>query len=179
MTEIIHGKLVKLRSATRLDRKPIFDWLTHSDLTSQMMGPPTYPDSKIPTWDEFIEDYKLYFFDSTQPLLGRCFVIEVNSEPVGQINHDKVYPPDNTTELDIWLKDSRYTGKGYGTDAITTLCDYLTKTLGCQKFTISPSRRNINAIKAYKKTGFIETYMTIDPSMADYHDAVVMIKCAS
>ena len=179
MTEIIHGRLVTLRIATPVDRRPIFDWLTNSDLTSQMMGPPTYPDNKIPTWNEFIEDYKQYFFDSTQPLLGRCFVIEVNSEPVGQINHDKVYPPDNTTELDIWLKDSRYTSKGYGTDAIITLCNYLTKTLDCQKFTISPSRHNINAIKAYKKAGFSETDMTIDPSMADCHDAVVMIKYAS
>ncbi len=179
MTEIIHRKLVTLRPANPQDRKPIFDWLTNSDLTSQMMGPPTYPDNKIPTWDEFIEDYKQYFFDSTQPLLGRCFVIEVNSESVGQINYDKVYPPDNTTELDIWLKDSRYTGKGYGTDAIITPCDYLTKTLGCQKFTISPSRRNINAIKAYKKAGFTETDMTTDLSMADYHDTVVMIKYVS
>jgi hypothetical protein len=69
MTEIIYGKRVILRPATPMDRKPIFDWLTNSDLTNQMMGPPTYPDSKIPTWDEFIEDYKEYFFDSSKPLL--------------------------------------------------------------------------------------------------------------
>ncbi len=179
MTEIIHGKLVTLRPAIPQDRKPIFEWLTNSDLTSQMMGPPTYPDSKIPTWEEFVVDYTEYFFDSSQPLLGRCFVIEVNSEPVGQINHDKIYPPDNTTELDIWLKSSLYTGKGYGTDALITLCDYLTKTFDCQKFTISPSRRNINAIKAYKKAGFIETDIAIDPTMADYDDVVVLIKYAS
>lgn len=178
MNVLIHGKAIILRPATPQDRKPIFDWLTNSDLTSQMMGPPTYPDSRIPTWEEFIADYREYFFDNSQPLSGRCFVIEVNSEPVGQINHDKIYPPDNTTELDIWLKNSRYTGKGYGTDAIITLCDYLAKTSGCQRFLISPSRRNINAIKAYKKAGFIETDLAIDPAMADYNDAVVMIKSA-
>jgi len=99
MTEIIHGKLVTLRPATPQDRKPIFEWLTNSDLTSKMMGPPTYPDSKIPTWEEFMVDYREYFFDSSQTLLGRCFVIEVNSEPVGQINHDKIYPPDNTEPI--------------------------------------------------------------------------------
>jgi RimJ/RimL family protein N-acetyltransferase len=179
MIEIIYGKIVILRPATPMDRKPIFDWLTNSDLTNQMMGPPAYPDSKIPVWAEFIEDYKEYFFDGSQPLSGRCFVIEVNSEPIGQINHDKIYPPDNSTELDIWLKSSRYTGKGYGTDAIVTLCDFLTRTLGCRKFIISPSKRNLNAIKAYKKAGFVETDDKVDESMADYTDAVVMKKYAT
>jgi RimJ/RimL family protein N-acetyltransferase len=176
MTEEISGKILTLRPATLNDQKPIFDWLTKSDLTNHMMGPPTYPDSKIPTWEEFTDDYKEYFFDSSEPLLGRCFVVEVNSEPVGQINHDKIYPPDNTTELDIWLKSSKYTGRGFGTDAIITLCNYLTKEFGCKKFFISPSRRNITAIKTYKKAGFIETNEMHENSIPDYVDTVVMIK---
>lgn len=146
MTERILGKQVILRPATLDDRQPIFDWLTNSDLTKCMMGPPAYPDSPIPTWEEFINDYKEYFFDSSKPLLGRCFVIEVNSEPVGQINHDKISSTDYSAELDIWLKSSKYINKGYGTDAIITLCNYLTKKFECKKFIIAPSRRNLAAI---------------------------------
>jgi RimJ/RimL family protein N-acetyltransferase len=176
MIEIIYGKTVTLRPATLKDRKPIFDWLTNSDLTKFMMGPPTYPDSPIPTWDDFQNDYKEYFFDGSQPLMGRCFIIEVNSEPIGQINHDKIYMSDFSTELDIWLKCIEYMNKGYGSDAIITLCNYLTKEFKCRKFIIAPSKQNIGAIKAYKKAGFIETDIVHDDFIGDYTDAIILMK---
>jgi RimJ/RimL family protein N-acetyltransferase len=176
MTEIIYGKTVTLRPATLKDRKPIFDWLTNSDLTKFMMGPPTYPDSPILTWDQFQNDYKEYFFDGSQPLMGRCFIIEVNSEPIGQINHDKIYMSDFSTELDIWLKCIEYMNKGYGSDAIITLCDYLTKAFKCKKFIIAPSKRNIGAIKAYKKAGFIETDIVHNGFIGDYNDTFILKK---
>lgn len=174
MTEKIQGKLVTLRPATMQDRRPIFDWLTNSDLTSSMMGPPIYADGKIPSWEEFKEDYKEYFFDSTQPQLGRCFIIEVNGEPVGQINHDRIYPEDKSTELDIWVKSSMYTGKGYGSDALQTLCAFLNVGYSCNKFVIAPSKRNTRAIKAYKKAGFVESAEPI--RSPDYFDTVVLVK---
>jgi len=96
-------------------------------------------------------DYRIYFFDGSEPHLGRCFVIEVNAEPIGQINHDKISASDHSTELDIWLKSSEYIHKGYGTDAIVTLCNYLAATFGCKKFVISPSARNKVAIRTYER----------------------------
>jgi RimJ/RimL family protein N-acetyltransferase len=176
MIEMILGKVVCLRPATLDDRLPIFKWLTNSDLTKFMMGPPSYPDSPIPTWDQFINDYKEYFFDSSKPMLGRCFVIEVNSEPVGQINHDKIYLTDNSTELDIWLKSSKYINRGYGSDAIVTLCNYLTDRFNCKKFIISPSKRNIAAIQAYKKAGFNETDKVHDGFKPDYYDTIILTR---
>lgn len=173
-TRMIPGKKVNLRPATMQDRKHIFDWLTNSDLTSCMMGPPAYPDSKIPTWDEFREDYKEYFFNGSQPLLGRCFIIEVNGVSVGQINHDRINTEDLSTELDIWLRSSQYTGKGYGTDALETLCTFLNKEYSCKKFIIAPSKRNTRAVQAYKKAGFIESAETIDSP--DYSDTIVLVK---
>jgi len=102
MTEKIQGKVVTLRPAAIIaDRKPVFNWLTNSDLTKFMMGPPTYPNSPITIWDEFLNDYKEYFFDSSKPFLGRCFIIEVNDEPAGQINHDKIYLSDYSTNNHI------------------------------------------------------------------------------
>lgn len=177
--ERILGKKVILRPATVADRKSIFEWLTNSDLTKLMMGPPTYPDSAIPTWQEFNDDYKEYFFDGSKPLLGRCFVIEVNSESIGQINHDKISETDKSTELDIWLKSSKFINKGYGTDAIKTICDYLNQNFGCQKFLISPSGRNVAAIRAYKKAGFVMTDIKPDRTLSDYDDTVVLIKTIS
>jgi RimJ/RimL family protein N-acetyltransferase len=176
MIEIISCKIVTLRPETLKDRKPIFDWLTNSDITKNMMGPPDFPDSPIPTWEQFVIDYKKHFLDSSKPLLGRCFVIEVNSEPVGQINHDKINQADHSTELDIWLKSSKYINKGYGTDAINTLCDYLTNKFKCKKFIIAPSKRNFLAIRAYEKAGFNITNEIHQGFLPDYYDTVLMIR---
>lgn len=176
MTEIFFGKKVKLRPATLADRRPIFDWLTSSDLTGLMMGPPDYPDIPIPSWEEFMNDYKPYFFDSSRPLLGRCFIIEVDSNAVGQINHDKISNIDHSTELDIWLRSREYINKGYGSDAINTLCEYLAQKFGCQKFIISPSERNKVAIRAYEKAGFIITEEKPEGFLADSLDSVIMVK---
>jgi RimJ/RimL family protein N-acetyltransferase len=176
MNERIPGKLVALRPATMADRKPVFEWLTKSDLTHRMMGPPLYPDSPVPSWEEFFNDYKPYFFAGSEPFLGRCFIIEVNGEPVGQINHDKIYEKDHSTSLDIWMKSSIYTNKGYGTDAILTLCQYLSGYFGCKKFIIAPSARNTAAIRSYEKAGFVKTDENPDPSEADYTDTIILVK---
>ncbi len=158
------------------DRRLIFDWLTNSDLTALMMGPPDYPDIPIPTWKEFNNDYKPYFFDSSKPLLGRCFIIEIDSEAIGQINHDKISSIDHSTELDVWLKSREYINKGYGSDAINALCDYLAQNYECKKFIISPSERNKAAIRAYEKAGFIITEEKPEGFLAESLDSIIMVK---
>lgn len=72
------------------------------------MGMPYYPDNPVPAWEEFCDDYKPHFYNSS----------------------------------------------GYGSDALTTLCDYIYKTYGITDFIISPSARNKRAIAAYRKRGF-------------------------
>ena len=176
MNSHIKGQFITLRPATFEDRKPIYEWLTNSDSTPFVMGPPDFLDHPIPTWEEFIDDYKDYFFDGSQPTLGRCFVIQVDNNAIGQINHDKIHPEDHSTEIDIWLSDGKHTNKGYGTDALSTLCDYLHQKFGCKKFIIAPSRRNSRAVKSYQKAGFQET-TSIPPDFSpDYDDTVVMMK---
>lgn len=176
MADIIKGKIITLRPATPGDRREIYEWLAHSDLTSQMMGPPDFPDSPVPDWEDFRIEYPEYFFDGSRPALGRCFVIEVHSEAVGQINHDMIDDTDHSTWLDIWMKSSAYTNKGYGSDAIDTLCNYLVDTFRCKKIFIAPSARNHAAIRAYEKAGFKRTSLRLPPEMSDYKDDLVMVK---
>ena len=121
MKQYLTREKIKLRPATIQDREKIFLWLTKSNLTKEMMGPPYYPDSKIPTWDEFINDYYEYYFNGSHPLKGQCFIIEHNGQEIGQINHNEIDTLSNTTDLDIWLSDKKHTGKGIGTDAINIL----------------------------------------------------------
>jgi diamine N-acetyltransferase len=174
---VIRGETITLRPATMEDRRPIYEWMANSDATAAMMGPPLFPETPIPTWEEFLDDYEEYFFDGSRPEQGRCFVIEVEGERVGQTNYYALSP--GVVELDIWLVSEGVTGRGYGTDALVTLCRHLHEALGTTEFVIRPSARNPRAVRAYEKAGFERTGMSLEEHTRawgepDYDDAVPM-----
>jgi diamine N-acetyltransferase len=179
--ENILGNLVTLRPATEKDRRMIYEWMAHSDITPRIMGPPAYPDHPIPTWEEFCNDYKVYFFDDSSPELGRCFVIMVSGEAIGQINYNKIDKCNRRTALDIWMRSEADCGKGFGTDALKTLCEYLSRKFGITEFFTTPSARNLRAIRAYEKAGFQKVDLPTEEAEAkygpkDYVDSVYMVK---
>lgn len=174
--EELKNKLLTLRPATIQDKRSVYNWLAHSNLTSEMLGPPNFPDNPIPTWDDFNEDYLDHYFDGSQPLKGQCFILIHNGQQIGQINYNAIDTNLNSTEIDIWLADREFIGKGLGTEAIKILCDFLDKSFNCKTIYIAPSRRNVSAIKAYKKAGFIETQNIPDNFVPDYDDTIVMTK---
>ena len=179
----LQGAYVTLKPTTLNDRTVIFEWLALSDVTSSMMGPPTFPDKPIPSWEDFCADYTNHYFDGSAPELGRCFIILANKEPVGQINYNTIkdYKGLKRAELDIWLCSESVRGKGYGTDAILTLCQYLKQHFGVQEFMMQPSARNTRAIQAYEKVGFVRTSLSLEETLeqwgiSDYYDSVYMIR---
>jgi RimJ/RimL family protein N-acetyltransferase len=176
MNELLTTKILTIRPATLPDKKKIFNWLANSDLTSEMLGPPNFSDNPIPTWDEFDKDYLDYFFDGSQPMKGRCFVLEHKGQEIGQINYNEIDTNTKSTEIDIWLSERQFTGKGLGTEAIKALCNYLDKSFDCKTIYIAPSKRNSIAIKSYKKAGFMETDQLPMNFIADYNDTIVLMK---
>jgi len=166
---------IRLRPATLDDRRMIYDWMAHSDLTEQMMGPPEFIDHPVPTWEDFIADYKDVHFTGEDPSQGRSFIIELDGLPVGHINHG-VLQADGTTELDIWLAARQYTGHGYGTTAIHLLCEYLSGYFGCTRFLMAPSLRNTAAVRSYMKAGFVPSEEIPEWFLPDYPDTLVMIR---
>ena len=155
--------------------------MAHSDITPKMMGLPKYPDHPIPTWEKFCNDYKSYFFNDSFSELGRCFVIMVNGEAVGQVNYNEINRDTKHTILDIWMRSEADCGKEFGTDAVKTLCEYLSRKFGILEFVTTPSARNLQAIRAYEKAGFCKVDLPIEEAEAkyghkDYTDSVYMVK---
>lgn len=174
--EQLKSKLLTLRPAKLQDKRNVYNWLAHSNLTKEMLGPPNFSDNSIPTWDEFNLDYLDHYFDGSQPLKGRCFIIIYKGQHIGQVNYNPIDTNRKSTEIDIWLADRKYIGKGIGTEAIKILCYYLNNNFDCEIIYIAPSRRNKIAIKAYKKAGFIETINIPINFVPDYVDTVVLEK---
>ncbi|MBI4926677.1 MAG: GNAT family N-acetyltransferase [Anaerolineae bacterium] len=179
----IKGKTVILRPATPDDRRAVFEWAALSDVTSAMMGPPTFPDNPAPSWEEFCEDHKAHFFDGSAPELGRCYIILVEGEPVGQVYYNDIEEREGVrrTEMDLWMRAQRYTGRGYGSDALLTLCEHLAQTMNVRQFMVQPSARNPRAIHAYEKIGFVRLPLSTAEASAlwgpnDYADSVYMVK---
>jgi diamine N-acetyltransferase len=181
--EVIRGHRVVLRPATVEDKRSIYEWLACSDVTPVLIGPPTYPEEAIPSWEEFRAGFEDYYFDDSAPHLGRCYLILVDGEPVGEVNSNDIHERDGRkrVELDIWLRSESCCGKGYGTDALDALCLHLTRQFGVQDFMVQPSARNPRAIRAYEKIGFVRLGLSLEEARevwgpSDHIDSVYMVR---
>jgi RimJ/RimL family protein N-acetyltransferase len=178
----IKGKTTRLRPAVPEDRRKIFEWLTQSDITPSVMGPPIYPEHPIPTWDNFCNDYTPSFFNASGDRKGRVFIIVAKDEDIGAIGYDLLDKEKDRVVLDIWMKEEQYCGCGYGSDALNTLSFYIHKQYNITNFVISPSARNQRAVEAYRKVGF-DFVKALNKEEAEkefgfseYDDSVIMIK---
>lgn len=178
---ILGGKII-IRPTQESDREKIYTWLTQSDLTSSMMGHPDYPDSAIPSWEEFCEDYTLSFFNASGDGIGRNYIIAIDNEEIGTIGYDLLDKKKDRVVLDIWMRAKKYCGHGYGSGALKMFCNYIHENYGITNFMISPSARNKRAINAYIKAGFeyIKTMSKEEQKnefgQAEYDDNILMIK---
>lgn len=172
-----------MKPARETDREKIFNWLTRSDLTEHMMGPPRYTDHPIPSWEEFCRDYSPAFFDSSGDGKCRQYIIMISGGmEIGTIGYDLLNREKNRVLLDIWMRAERYCGQGFGSDALVTLCNHIHGNYGINRFMISPSARNRRAVAAYRKAGF-SPVKQLDRAeqekefgTAEYDDNIIMIK---
>ncbi len=179
----IIGKRIIMRSAKLSERKKLYDWMTKSDITRSIMGPPVYPDVPMPSWKEFRQDYTGDFFREYDRSTGKCFIIISGRTEVGTISFDLLNRKKKWVVLDIWLRSEKYCGHGYGSDALKTLCLFLHKKYGITFCYISPSLRNRRAIASYKKAGFsplkmnrAEAKRKFGIDVFDYPDNIMMKK---
>ena len=156
---ILKGNAVILRPMTVEEIPLFFKWATQSDATPYWYG--ELQGDKIPSYEEFLKDWKSHYFDGSAPEKGRCFMILVDNEAIGQVNYNEVDRGDNSVELDIIIADDRHKNKGHGSDALRTLTRYLFREMDVQKCWIDVIQKNPRALKAYKKAGFkiIKTFI--------------------
>jgi hypothetical protein len=103
--EIIQGKRVALQPATTEDEPQILEWLLRSDVTPSMLGPPLFPERPVREPGDSGQTFDPHYLDGAAPELGRCFLILVDGEPVGQVTYNDIVERDGRrqVELDIWM----------------------------------------------------------------------------
>ncbi len=172
-----------LRPTTLADRRRAYEWLAASDATPTMMGPPSFPDHPIPTWEEFCADYHERFFSPDGDGYGRLFVIVAGERAIGCASYDGLDGWRGVAELDVWIGSSADWGHGFGSSAIRELALHLLEHATVEALVIRPSARNERAIAAYRRAGFTPYEPTVHhlPDRAtseglDYADAVVLVR---
>lgn len=148
----IKSRRIQLTFAELKDRKKIFDMLLSQEVYEYMFD----KDHPAPSWEEFLEEGASYYTGRPNKD-GSYLLIEFDKQIIGSISYDCGYEKIPYAELDIWLCQKKFLGRGLGTEAIQTLVQFLNTTYQIRDFIIRPWIKNVNAIKAYKKLGFHES----------------------
>lgn len=171
MENSLQNEFIKLRPSNMYDKLKVFDWLTN-----WMLDTAEFPDTPIPSWEQFDKNYFDYFFDGSKPESGRCFLIMNEGLEIGQINYTCFDTDGNSSKLDLWYSDKQYAEQDFGSHALDILCSYLNQTYGITKIYAQVSRKNQHEISLYLKAGFIETSEVPTNLTPEFKDAAVLVK---
>lgn len=146
--------MIKLRHADLSEKYKTYEWLCLSDTAQMHMGEPDFPNSPIPSRDEFEKDFEDFYYQEAGRFRGSVMIIQHGEEEIGCVCYACFHLKPQSAELDIWLKGQEYCGKGHGTKALISLCEYLETNFNMKDYIIRPSKKNVRAVRAYEKAGF-------------------------
>ncbi len=145
--------LISFKSLSKSDIKQIYDWIQQPHVKKWWQDPEN--------WDEF----KQKFEDKLQSQYRACFVIYIENEPIGYIQtyqanrfFEWLHQPEGTYGMDLFIGDSDFIGKGYGTQIVSKFVKELFKWPQVARIIINPDINNIAAVRAYEKAGFKKLY---------------------
>ena len=143
------NKHITLYYASMADKKLIYDMGREEQEIFESMF---YGECESQPWEEY--EQKNNEFYTGEKGKNNYLLIEHNGEVVGAVSHSYNQAITENMEIDIWLRSTKYTGKGLGTQTITLLTDYLNREYSIKTFIIRPSKENSRAIRCYTKSGF-------------------------
>lgn len=110
--------------------------------------------------------------------LNYNFAIESleSGEYIGGCGIHKVNTKNRTCEIGIFIGDKNLWGKGFGTDALETLINFIFNELNLKKIKLAVYSFNDRAIKCYKALGFQEEGILKREIFREgkYHDVILM-----
>lgn len=165
---MIIGQLTILRTLQPDDKKVIFEWMSSPELRHDIGT--IFPVSEY--------EHDIWFENHVKNTTERTYAIleKETGEFIGIIGTKNTNMYSRCTEGYIYIGNSIMRGKGLGSDALKTFVKFYFDQLNFHKFCLRVSSFNINAIKSYKKIGFIEEGILKDQVFRDgrYHDTICL-----
>lgn len=147
----IYADRITLRFASINDRKKIYEMMIAPGIADKMF------DEVHPalTYEEFCSEGDFYYLGEASKE-GSYLIIEYDNKEIGAFCYTCEYDKIPYCELDLWMASLEYTGLGLGSEAINRVIEFVSGKYGVLVFLIRPWIKNKNAIKTYKKCGFLE-----------------------
>jgi aminoglycoside 6'-N-acetyltransferase len=135
----LRGKNVRLRSIDPADRDRLLAIRRTEEVRSRWRG-----ENLDAEFDEDLLDDDLH----------QLVIETLKGEIIGMIQFEEEQDPDyRNASLDIYIDPASHR-RGYATDAIRTLVNYLFDNLDHHRLTVDPATDNTTAIACYSKVGF-------------------------
>jgi RimJ/RimL family protein N-acetyltransferase len=146
-----------------------FAWATNLDPEVQRY----FYGEEIPTYQEFLEEWKPHYFDGSKPTMGRCYtILAEGTTPIGVVSYNDFDAEAKRVTFDIVIGERKNLGRGYGSDALRVLMRHLFATFSTLEVAIIGAHpANGRAIRAYEKAGFRRTTVDVsDPYIVAYDE---------
>jgi RimJ/RimL family protein N-acetyltransferase len=147
----ITGEKVVLRSKKMSDARADYRWQSDPDLAALDATHPLHL------------SFAVYLLDYSVELRSpgfRRFPLAIDTLDGTHIGNCTLYDIDEKkqeAQLGILIGDRDYWGKGYGTDAVVTMCRYVFTTTTLRRLYLKSLDWNVRAHKAFDKCGFVPT----------------------
>jgi RimJ/RimL family protein N-acetyltransferase len=162
----LEGKLVRLRAVEETDLP----------LLNQGVWNPQVTQFLSMAWPEPIAGTRRWWEAGRASPHHAAFVIEtLAGELVGVCSLEGITARNRSAEAGIWVGQPHW-GKGYGTDAMRTLCRFGFQEMNLKRVQLSVYETNPRAMRSYLKVGFKEEGRLRGAQFVDgrYVDAIVM-----
>lgn len=165
------GKLVRLRAFDNSDLMKCLGYSNDYQVMRGASGGILYPST--------VDDEARAMSGQTSYTAGEYqFAVETLQEGrfLGKCGFTKINWKNRLGELAILIGERDCQGKGYGTDAVRTLCKFGFEELNLHKIKAVVFDFNLPALRCYEKCGFVREGLLKQEIFREgaYHDVVVM-----
>jgi len=145
----IKGRKVIIRPKKRADAENDYRWQTDAELSAL--------DAMIPSTMSYQEFYREYLKWLKHPYYGRItFGVDIpEGKHIGNCVYYNIDEVKNETEIGIMIGDRDYWNKGYGTDTINTLIDYIFHKTKFKRVYLKTLEDNSRAQRCFEKCGLV------------------------
>jgi RimJ/RimL family protein N-acetyltransferase len=148
----VKNNIITFTPLTHADIPLVYDWFQQPDVARWW---PT-PHNK--------EEFTAIFNNKSNATDLSAYIIHLDNKPIGYLQSYAVTAaarewlpplPEKAVGIDLCIGDAEYRGKGYGIQIIAAFLDHLRATYGPLTVIVDPAHNHLQAIKAYKKAGFV------------------------
>ncbi len=142
------GKKVELREKRIADAPDDYSWRMDAELARLDATRPLRM-----AYNDFLR-YSQEEIDYPSPRSKRFGIDDHNGKHIGNCMYYDIDTRRRETELGIMIGDSEYWSKGYGTDAVDTLIEYIFTRTDIKRVYLHTLEWNVRAQKSFGKSGF-------------------------